>query len=434
MLPEVIEKIYEKYLASGNRVCTDTRKIEQDVVFFCLKGDNFDGNKFVEEAIEKGALLVVTEDPTYAQHPKTILVNNALETLQQLAQYHCKNISTKILAVGGSNGKTTTKELCYTVLSAKLTTAATEGNLNNHIGVPLTLLKLSGKEAVAIVEMGTNHPGEMKVLCDLTPAHFGIITNIGKEHLEGFGSIEAVAREESEVYLCMEKNQGISIVNNDDAWLQNMSKRLTKKISIGIHNEADIKGKIIQSMPHLKFEITFQNRNYIGESKLGGAYNLYNVLFALASGHLMGLEFSECVNEIAKYSPQNNRSEWLKIGNKQILLDAYNANPSSMSAALEEFSKLPSNKCVLLGDMLELGGFADEEHLNILNLCKQLGFEEMYFSGNHFFSICSEEEKNKIVFENTAQLKDKIKTIDAIKSDWIFIKGSRGMKMEMVLN
>lgn len=430
MLPEPLKIIYQKYLESGCRVSTDTRNIEQGVVFFCLKGANFNGNVFAEEALKKGASCVVCDEEQYATSEGIVLVNNALIALQQLALKHCLSIPSKKLIIGGSNGKTTTKELCYAVLANTLKTRATEGNLNNHIGVPLTLLKLNGTEEAAIIEMGTNHPGEMKVLCDIAIPDFGIITNIGKEHLEGFGSIEAIAREESEVFLALQKSNGTAIVNNDDPWLSNMAKRIKNTLTVGIQNDADLKGEVIQSMPGLAYKITYQNKTYSGESNLGGAHNLYNILFAIATGILMDISIENAIDSIRKYVPKNNRSEWRNTGDKRILLDAYNANPSSMEATIKEFAKLKGSKAVLLGDMLELGEFASAEHKAILDLCKTLKFEEMFFSGNHFFEVSEDDEKNKIVFENTEALLQKIPSVNHLHSDWVLIKGSRGMRME----
>lgn len=433
MLPESLKIIYQKYLESGCRVSTDTRHIEPGVVFFCLKGANFNGNTFAEEALKKGASCVVCDEAQYATADGIVLVEDALAALQQLALKHGLSTSSKKLIIGGSNGKTTTKELCYTVLAGTLKTQATEGNLNNHIGVPLTLLKLKGNEEIAIIEMGTNHPGEMKVLCDIAIPDFGIITNIGKEHLEGFGSMDAVAREESEVFLALQKSNGTAIVNNDDLWLSNMAKRLKNTITIGVEKLADLKGEVLQSMPNLHYKITYQNKTFTGESNLGGVHNLYNIMFAIASGILMGISVENSMEAIRKYVPENNRSEWRNKGTKKILLDAYNANPSSMEATLKEFAKLEGNKAVLLGDMLELGTFANAEHKAILNLCKELKFEELFFSGKHFFEVCEETEKNIIVFENTDALLQQIPSVDQLKSDWVMIKGSRGMRMERLL-
>ncbi|MBS3913598.1 MAG: UDP-N-acetylmuramoyl-tripeptide--D-alanyl-D-alanine ligase [Bacteroidetes bacterium] len=425
-----IENIYEIYLQCGNKVCTDSRNIQNGSLFICLKGPSFNGNRFATEALQKGAKYVISDEKEYVTDPKILLVGDCLKTLQELAALHRKSIPVQILGIGGSNGKTTTKELCFAVVSSAFKTHATTANLNNHIGVPMTILELTGNEDLAIVEMGTNHPGEMKVLCDITNPDFGIVTNVGKEHLEGFGDLEGVAREESELFLNLIQNRGIGFVNVDDAWLGSMSKRMNHSITYGIENAADVQGRVLQSMPTLKYEISFRQKTYGPfDAQIGGVYNFYNILSAFALGFQLGMQPDAIGAAVAAYHPTNNRSEWLKLGKYQILLDAYNANPSSMSAALEEFAKLPGTKAVMLGDMLELGTASELEHLQIFDLCKSLNLDEIYLCGNEFGKVAGAFPQK---FEQSAELYHWL-SAHPTNADYILIKGSRGMKMETVL-
>lgn len=429
MLPISTEKLHTYYKTCRYRVCTDTRNIIENSIFFCLKGANFNGNLFAKDALSKGAAYVVADEEDACTDERILYVPDALKALQDLATFHREHIDTQILAIGGSNGKTTTKELCLAVLETTLKVKATQGNLNNHIGVPLTLLGLDGTEDVAVIELGTNHPGEMKLLCDITNADAGIVTNVGKEHLEGFGSLENVAREESELYLSLMQENGLAFVNVDDTWLGNMGRRLQNKFTYGIENTADLQGKVLQSMPNLVFTLQYNGNEYGPfEAKLGGAYNLYNILAAVATGIHYGISLELAAKAACLYSPSNNRSEWRKINGKHVLLDAYNANPSSMELALQEFAGMKGDKCVFLGDMLELGEHAAAEHKSIATLVKDLGLQT-WFSGPEF---CKATNTNH-AFENTDLLLDHLKQ-HPISAEYVLIKGSRGMRMEKLLD
>lgn len=399
-------------------------------MFFCLKGPSFNGNQFAKEALEKGALWVVADEAEYATDPRIILTANALAALQKLAAFHRKTLNTKIIAIGGSNGKTTTKELCLSVFGKNHKAKATAGNLNNHIGVPLTLLALDGTQDFAIIETGTNHIGEMKVLCNIVEPDLGIVTNVGKEHLEGFGTLEAVAREESELYLNLIQNNGLALVNNDDSWLHNMSVRLPNKFTYGINSPADLQATIVASMPLLQFNLHYEGKTYGPfHSQIGGEYNMYNILAAIAAGIQLGLDLETSTQAACEYSPKNNRSEWRQIGQKQIWLDAYNANPSSVEVALESFAKLPGQKAICLGDMLELGSHSQSEHLEIFNKAKSLGFTEIYLCGIEFGRSVGNYPHH---FSDSQALADWLFK-NPSSAEYILVKGSRGSKMEVVL-
>lgn len=430
MLPIPIEKIHGLYKTCNYLISTDTRNILPGSLFFCLKGPNFDGNDYAIDALTKGAAYVISDAHPPIEHKNVCWVENALTALQDLALFHRKSIDTHFLAIGGSNGKTTTKELCLAVLEKHKKTKATKANLNNHIGVPLTILELNGTEEYAIIETGTNHIGEMKVLCDIVQPDSGIVTNVGKEHLEGFGSMEAIAREESELYLNLIQNQGLAFVNADDAWLSNMAKRIPRSFTYGIHNEAMLKGSVLSSMPHLKYTLTYQGSTFGPyQSSLGGEYNLYNILAAVAVGIQAGIDIETIAHEISQYVPSNNRSEWRDMGSYKILLDAYNANPSSVELALTEFAKIKGTKAVMLGDMLELGSFAGEEHKKMVDLAQELGFEEIYLCGSEFEKVANPSISH---FGSSADLSQWLVQHPS-QVEYILIKGSRGMRMENVL-
>jgi UDP-N-acetylmuramoyl-tripeptide--D-alanyl-D-alanine ligase len=384
------------------------------------------------QAIEQGARLVIVDSEALKSDARFVYVENSLTALQQLAKHHFAQMSCKKIIVGGSNGKTTTKEVSRTVLSAAGNTLATPGNWNNHIGVPLTLLSVTPSHEFAIIELGTNHPGEMKVLCDLISPDAGIITNIGKEHLEGFGDIETVAKEESEVYLSLMSNHGLAIVNIDDDWLNSMKKRLSNQLTIStLNKEADFYAQIHEEMPLLTFDL-YHQQILVGSfsSSLSGRYNAYNLLFGTALGVSSGLNAAESMSLACQYVPSNNRSEWRTINGIQIFLDAYNANPSSMTFAIQSFATLKGNKQLFLGDMLELGDHSESEHIALLELCTSLGIQENTFLvGAEFCEACPNHPYR---FETIDALLAWLDT-HPMECDFAFIKGSRGIKMERLL-
>lgn len=434
MLHPGIEIIHNTYKSCNGLISTDTRNILPGSMFFCLKGQTYNGNQFAAEAFEKGASWVVADEDVARVSDRVILVPDVLEALQGLAHYHRKQLKTHILAVGGSNGKTTTKELCLSVLGSVKNVKGTAGNLNNHIGVPLTLLALTGEEDVAIIETGTNHPGEMKVLCDIIAPDSGIVTNVGKEHLEGFGTIEAVAREESELYFTLQTLNNLAFVNADDPWLSQMAHRLPKVVSYGVHAPADITGRVLASMPWLQFELAYKDQTYGPfTAHIGGAYNLYNILAAVAAGVSLGMDVQQAALAACAYTPSNNRSEWRKLGDKMIWLDAYNANPSSMELALKSFAELEGHKVAMLGDMLELGAYAHEEHKNIAQLASSLNIDAVYLCGPEFEQTAALGLEKVHYYKNSEALTEWLLQ-HPISASYILVKGSRGIRMEKVLH
>ncbi|MDG1724556.1 MAG: UDP-N-acetylmuramoyl-tripeptide--D-alanyl-D-alanine ligase [Bacteroidia bacterium] len=417
-----LELFYNLFTECDYKFTTDSRSIPEGSIFFALKGDNFNGNLFAIEALKKGASYAVVDEKTENDN-RLILVDDVLTFMNELAHFHRKCFDIIVIAIGGSNGKTTTKNLIVNVLKQKFRAHCTQGNFNNHIGVPITLLQIPIDCEVAIIELGTNNPGEIAALCKITAPTHGLITNIGKEHLEGFGTLEAVAKEESELYHYLLKNGGLAFVNQDDEWLTRMSRSIK---NTQYYSKKDIS---IQSIiPSI--EISIENEKI--KSTLMGDYNLDNLLAAMAIGHHLGVSNQEIKIGIESYIPGNNRSQWIHNGSNQILLDAYNANPSSMQVAIENFSKMPNKKQILiLGDMFEMGDQAKKEHLDLLIWAKQFKFESIYLLGEHFNQVsanCSIE-----TYATMEALGENLKSKNH-NDTAILIKGSRGMKMERVLD
>ncbi len=416
-----IELFYNLFTECDYKFTTDSRSIAKGSIFFALKGDNFNGNLFAIDALKKGASYAVV-DEQLEKNNKLILVDDVLTFMQELASFHRKCFDIPIIAIGGSNGKTTTKNLIVSVLKQKFKAHSTQGNFNNHIGVPITILNIPMDCEVAIIELGTNHPGEIEALCKITAPTHGLITNIGKEHLEGFGTLEAVAKEESEIYHYLLKNNGVALVNKDDDWLKRMSRSIQN-----IHYYSKNNVDIISTVPAI--EILVENRKI--KSPLMGDYNLDNMLAAITIGQQLGLTIDEIQSGIESYIPENNRSQWIHQNSNDILLDAYNANPSSMQVAIENFSKMPNKKQILiLGDMFEMGNHAKKEHLDLLIWAKQFEFEAIYLLGENFNQVslnCDLE-----TFSSMEKLGETLKSLN-YEDTAILIKGSRGMKMERVI-
>ena len=422
-----IESIYIKFLECSG-VSTDTRKIDTNCMFFALKGNNFDANEFAKEALEKGAKYVVIDDLKYYIENKTIIVENVLITLQELANHHRKKLNTQIIGLTGSNGKTTTKELIYAVLSKKYNTIATIGNLNNHIGVPLTLLRLNKKTEVGIIEMGANHQKEIEFLCQIAEPNFGYITNFGKAHLEGFGGIEGIIKGKSELYNYLKYNNKIAIINLDDPIQEEKTKEIKRYTFSNKKENADVKIKSIEANPMVKIEL---DKIEI-KSHLIGAYNANNINAAITIGKLFKIEDSNIKNAIENYIPSNNRSQLIEQNGNEIILDAYNANPSSMLAAITNFVQIEKeNKIVILGDMFELGKESLEEHKNIVDLLKNESNIISHFVGKDFYAN-KKESLNLVFHQNFEELSIYLKT-NHLKNSFILIKGSRGMALERVL-
>jgi UDP-N-acetylmuramoyl-tripeptide--D-alanyl-D-alanine ligase len=427
------EPLYRLFEASGLQVCTDTRKPIPGALFICLKGERFDANAFALEALDAGSAHVLTENKDICDGKRLHYVEDGLAALQKLANLHRHKMQAKIIGIGGSNGKTTTKELLFQVLSASFPTIATQGNLNNHIGVPLTLLRLRPETEFAIIELGTNHPGEMAVVCGIAEPDCGIITNIGKEHLEGFGSLEGVAKEESELYLSLLKRGGRAYVNAADENLMRMSSRLPdRKLFGGNADTAICRAEVQAYFPNLVFELHSQQGNAHVAAALGGAYNLDNMLAAAAVGLDQGMKPETIASALASYVPSNNRSQWLDLGGHRIFLDAYNANPSSMEAALQSFAAWNHHpKVVMLGDMFELGEHAGAEHHAIAELAASLNFDSVYLCGSEFFKVAAGDSRFK-VYDDINALQQALGE-HPLPPSGIMLKGSRGVAMEKVL-
>jgi UDP-N-acetylmuramoyl-tripeptide--D-alanyl-D-alanine ligase len=422
-----IEKLHNYFLESTG-ICTDTRKIQEGCLFFALNGDNFNGNKFSQDALDKGARHVIIDEIQYHKNTgETILSSDSLKTLQKLATYHRLFLKLPVIALTGSNGKTTTKELINSVLKQKFKTVATQGNLNNHIGVPLTLLSMTGDTEMGIVEMGANHLNEIDQLSALVMPDFGYITNFGKAHLEGFGSINGVIKGKTELYRHLKKHNKSVFVNADDPLQLKHSKELNR-ISFG-NTEEDVCIQLLKSTNKLK--VKFKDTNI--QSNLVGMYNFSNLAAAIAIGDYFGVSVKNIKNAIESYIPENNRSQLLEVGTNKIILDAYNANPTSMLAALENFKQTEGkNKVLFLGDMFELGSEALKEHQYIASYIEKNKIGLTYLIGESFFKIKS-NSTHIHKFQSFEALKDQIKENPPAHSI-VLIKASRGMALERVLS
>ncbi|WP_372474002.1 UDP-N-acetylmuramoyl-tripeptide--D-alanyl-D-alanine ligase [Capnocytophaga sp. ARDL2] len=422
------EELY-KYFLAVDGISTDTRTITSDCMFFALKGPNFDANQLAEEALKKGAKYAVMDNPKLiTDSEKMLLVPDVLTALQGLASYHRHQIGLPIIALTGSNGKTTTKELIHAVLSKKYNTTATVGNLNNHIGVPLTLLSISEEADLAIVEMGANHQKEIEQLCEITLPDYGYITNFGKAHLEGFGGVEGVIKGKSELYDYLRENHKTVFVNADDT-LQVEKSIGIDAVSFGINNpSAKVIIKEATAQPMVK--VVYKGKEI--QSQLTGKYNISNICAAIAIGEYFGVAPEEIQSAIEEYKPKNNRSQWMTTTNNKLLLDAYNANPSSMAVAVENFAQLSAdNKMMILGDMFELGVESENEHLLLVEKVKQTPLS-CYFVGKQFYQI-KQESENLQFFEDFDILKKYLEN-EKTSGKTILIKGSRGMSLERLID
>lgn len=412
-----------------NSVSIDTRKIESNSLFVAIKGENFDANTFAKEALEKGASYVIIDDENYFIDQRTVLVENSLTALQELAKFHRQYLKLPIIALTGSNGKTTTKELINVVLSKKFNTKATVGNLNNHIGVPLTLLSFNSETEFGIVEMGANHKKEIEFLCELAQPNFGYITNFGKAHLEGFGGVEGVIEGKSEMYSYLSQNEKLAFINLEDKIQVEKSKTL-KSYSFGINKEvANVNISSIAANPFVQIQFS----NLLIQTHLIGLYNANNINAALTIGKYFGVEEAAIKEALESYIPENNRSQLITKGTNQIILDAYNANPSSMAVAIENFLQLDnSNKIMILGDMFELGNESSQEHKAIVDFLLDKKDVIFYFVGKEFYS--NRTDKNSFHFFETFDTFSEHLQASKIENSSILIKGSRGMALERTLN
>ena len=431
MSPEELYYIYSKQPS----VQTDTRKLKPGDIFFALKGDHFNGNAFARQAVEKGAVYAVIDEKEFEIPGKTILVNDVLETLQLLANYHRQQFTNlpagrqvPFLAITGSNGKTTTKELIHAVLSSLYITYTTEGNLNNQIGIPLTILRIKPDAEIAVIEMGANHRKEIASYCSYTLPTHGIITNCGKAHLEGFGGVAGVKKGKGELFDYLRSQNGTAFVMWDYDYLQDMSKGISHIFKYGTA-EADVEGQVVNSDPFLEVMINKGANISSLKTQLVGDYNLPNVLAAVAVGKYFNVPDARIKAAIENYAPTNSRSQLLVKGTNKIILDAYNANPSSMKLAIENFSDhTADNKVLMLGSMAELGDESLEEHRGIIDVIKQGTWKEVVLVGGDFLKI----QHPYTSFNNAAEAKEWLRQ-QHFENTHFLIKGSRSMQMEKVL-
>jgi UDP-N-acetylmuramoyl-tripeptide--D-alanyl-D-alanine ligase len=428
---DTIENLYQLYLKHPN-IFTDSRKAKDGGIFFALKGENFDGNDFVEKAIENGADYVVADRDELAGNDRVIVVGDALSTLQKLARFHRRQLDITILAITGTNGKTTTKELIANVLSQKYKVLATTGNLNNHIGVPLTLLSITSGYEIAVIEMGANHPGEIDFLCSIAEPDFGIITNVGRAHLEGFGSFEGVKKTKGELYKYVEKKGKGIFINNGNEHLMAMSPANVEKFTYSIsQHSAQLTGESVSNELLLVCKVLFTKGWLYIKTNLTGAYNLENVIAACRIGLYFGIDPLQIQRGIESYIPSNNRSQVLQIGNSKIIVDCYNANPSSMEASISNFIQIEKpNKTMVLGDMLELGNDSETEHQKIVDLVAGSGVDDVYWVGSHFQkSIMPQGYKRYFNVDDLISSFNK----ENFENRFILIKGSRGIRLEKII-
>lgn len=459
-----IEQLYDEYLKS-RIVTTDSRQITPGAIFFALKGANFDGNKFAAQALEQGAALCVIDDPDCKNDDRMVLVKDSLATLQELARYHRQQLEIPVIGITGTNGKTTTKELINAVLSKRYRTWATQGNFNNHLGVPLTLLSMPANTEIAIVEMGANHPFEIEFLCNIANPEFGLITNVGKAHLEGFGSFKGVIKTKTELYKHLAAMAGVIFVNADNEILVERAEKMSQLpatpsilpgvvpafpgvrpidysddfkprgvnmpmasvISYGSAAGAECKGSFVSANPYLKFYFEDDDNVYTVQSNLIGAYNFDNAMAAVCVGRYFGVELFDIKTAIEEYMPSNNRSQYKETGRNALILDCYNANPSSMRVAVENFVQMKSdNKVVVLGGMKELGSDSKAEHKSLYDMLRKAELKQIILVGDEFKFASS--ENNVLWFPSVTEAKEHLVS-NPISGATILLKGSNSNKM-----
>ncbi|NDW11219.1 UDP-N-acetylmuramoyl-tripeptide--D-alanyl-D-alanine ligase [Dysgonomonas sp. 520] len=421
-----INKLYEIF-KKHPQVTTDTRKIVEGAIFFALKGANFNGNQYAQKALDMGCSYAVIDEKEYAVDERMLLVDDVLKALQDLANYHRNQLTTPIIAITGTNGKTTTKELVASVLGQQYNVLYTEGNLNNHIGVPLTLLRLNRKHDIAVVEMGANHISEIHELALIAEPNYGIITNIGQAHLEGFGSVENILKAKGELYEYIRKrNNGLIFIDYDNEKLRSISENITC-VYYGLEEDLFVSGQILECNPYLKFQWKFVDSHYIVQTKLIGNYNLPNALAAIAVGRYFGVKAEYITNAIENYEPNNNRSQLKQTNSNMLIVDAYNANPTSMQAALDNFSHMNvKNKSLIIGEMKELGMNSEIEHQKVVDYIAQHNFSNVFLVGENFGKV---DRYHYPYYESSSSLKDYL-TEHPLKDQYILIKGSRGVHLE----
>lgn len=424
-----IETIYKHFLQSTG-ISTDTRQLKPGSIFFALKGPNHNANLWVEKALEGGAAFAVADDPLLAKDQRVFIVEDTLKTLQQLAILHRSKMSAKIIGITGSNGKTTTKELVFNVLSSVFNTIATEGNLNNHIGVPLTILRIKPETEMAVIEMGANHMGEIMQLCKIAQPDYGLITNIGKAHIEGFGSLTGVINAKSELYSWIDDHGKLLFVNADNELLNRLSVNISRfTYGEALHN--NLYGELVADQPYLHIAYEYQDQQAVIATRIIGAYNTENILAAISIGCYFGIKADKIVSAISSYIPSNSRSQLIETKTNKVIMDAYNANPVSMAAAITNFDRMRGAKAVvIIGDMLELGDSSDMEHAEILKLLTDLDFNQVFLVGPLFERVYAGDDW--LHFNDVDGLFNYLKKKPIRNSD-VLVKASRGIKLEKVL-
>lgn len=426
-----IEQLYTIYLKHPV-ISTDTRTITAGCLFFALKGESFDANTFATEALKQGAAFAIIDKREYAKNDQFILVEDVLTTLQSLAKYHRTQLNIPVIGLTGSNGKTTTKELIKAVLAEKYQTFATKGNLNNHIGVPLSILSIQSDIEIAVIEMGANHQKEIEFLCEIAQPTHGLITNVGLAHLDGFGGFEGVKKGKAELYAFLKAHHGIAFIYRNNPYLMEMSQvaNLNKVVYYGSEKENVISGKLKHSDPLIEFEWATTEGNYQAKANLTGTYNFENILTAICIGHFFELTATQINTGLANYYPNNNRSQLTKTENNIVICDFYNANPSSMSAALTNLKALnATQKIAIMGDMFELGDEAPEQHEQIVQLAASFALETI-FIGSNFYAFKQQYPGN---YFNTPKEAVQYLEENQLKGQLVLLKGSRGMALEQLL-
>lgn len=436
---ESLYAVFKRY----PKVCTDSRKVEEGCLFFALKGDRFDGNLFAATALKKGAAVVVVSDPTCVEEIEEgqfILVPDTLVALQKLARHHRRQFTFPVIGITGSNGKTTTKELCAAVLAMEYKCHFTQGNFNNHIGVPLTLLAMEADTEIAIIEMGANHVGEIAALCRIAEPTHGLITNVGKAHIEGFGSLEGVRKGKGELYAYLNETHGLVFINTDEKFLRQMAKHNRKVVTYQRSKDMSPSNRPLEAFPRANFpfvELSFLDKNgneVAVKTQISGSYNFNNLMTAIALGKYFKVPAEKIKTALENYLPENNRSQLVQKGKRTYIMDAYNANPSSMCAALKNFAEMPDErpKYAILGDMYELGEDSLSEHNKILRQATCCADMHVLSVGAHFYAARG-RRPDLNAFEHIEELKAWLEA-ELPESALILVKGSRGMRLEQILN
>ncbi len=429
-----ISDLYELFKSSTG-VTTDSRKVHIGSIYIALKGEKFDGNKYAAKAIENGAAYAVVDNEKFLTSSKTLLVDDGLTALQQLATFHRRQFFIPVIAITGSNGKTTTKELVAAVLGSQYAIHYTYGNLNNHIGVPLTLLGMESNIDIAIIEMGANHLGEIKTLCEIAEPSHGLITNIGLAHLEGFGDLEGVKKGKSELYDWLARNKGVAFVNKEENYLEVLSSKVMHKVFYMKTDAPDPRVapheiSLLDTNPFLKVGYLIQEEKFEAKSQLIGKYNFNNIMTAVSLGKYFKVPGEKIKKGIENYAPSNNRSQIINVGTNKIILDAYNANPTSMKNAIEYLSEEASNnKVAIVGDMLELGPVSEKAHQDIVNQLKQFGINKVALVGSEFKLTAHPDFLHFKNFQDCKSWFDQ----QQFDNTTILIKGSRGIQLEKIL-